>query len=85
MTATTAETLLEFIRTELLDDMDDIETDENLLADGMVDSLGMVRMMGFIEQSFGVIVPPEDMTIQNFRTVERVVAYLSERGAGESA
>lgn len=85
MTANAAETLLEFIRTELLDDMDDIEMDENLLADGMVDSLGMVRMMGFLEQTFNVSVPPEDMTIQNFRTVERVVAYLAERGAGESA
>lgn len=85
MTVNTAETLLEFIRTELLDDMDDIEMDENLLADGMVDSLGMVRMMGFIEQAFSVTVPPEDMTIQNFRTVERVVAYLAERGASESA
>lgn len=85
MTANTADTLLEFIRTELLDDMDDIETDENLMADGMVDSLGMMRMLDFIEQTFGISVPPEDMISQNFRTVERLVAYLAERGAGESA
>ncbi|MEM6640921.1 MAG: acyl carrier protein [Pseudomonadota bacterium] len=85
MTTAIATTLLDYIRTELLDDMDDVATDENLLADGMVDSLGMMRLMDFIEQTFGLAVPPEDLVSSNFRTVDRLVAYLSSRGAGESA
>lgn len=77
---TLEQTLLEFIRDELLDDADELTTDDNLLADGMVDSLGMLRMMDHIEQTFGVTVPPEDFTIEHFRSVERLVAYLGARG-----
>lgn len=85
MTDAIANTLLEYIGTELLDDVDDVAVDDKLLADGMVDSLGMLRLMAFIEENFGIAVPPEDVGIQNFSTVERVVAYLTARGAGESA
>ena len=81
---TLEDTLLEFIRTELLDDVDDLGVDDNLLADGMVDSLGMLRMMDHIEQTFGVTVPPEDFTIEHFRNVERLVAYLGGRGVKAS-
>ncbi|MFK7888464.1 MAG: acyl carrier protein [Gammaproteobacteria bacterium] len=76
--------LLNYIRDELLDDADDLTADDNLLADGMVDSLGMLRMMDHIEQTFGVTVPPEDFTITHFRSVEKLVAYLGNRGVTES-
>lgn len=78
-------TLLAYISSELLDETDGIADDDNLLADGMVDSLGMLRLMDYIEQTFGITVPPEDFTIEHFRTVERLVAYLTERGAQGSA
>ncbi|MFK8013841.1 MAG: acyl carrier protein [Gammaproteobacteria bacterium] len=78
MTAITL--LLDYIRDELLDDADDIAADDNLLADGMVDSLGMLRLMDFIEQTFGITVPPEDFTIENFRTIDMMIVYLRARG-----
>lgn len=77
MTATTL--LLDFLRDELLDDAD-VAADDNLLADGMVDSLGMLRLMDFIEQTFTLTVPPEDFTIENFRTIEILNEYLRARG-----
>jgi len=78
MTAITL--LLDYIRDELLDEADDIAADDNLLADGMVDSLGMLRLMDFIEQTFGITVPPEDFTIENFRTIDLMIVYLRARG-----
>ncbi len=78
MTATTL--LLDYIRDELLDDAEDIAADDNLLADGMVDSLGMLRLMDFIERTFALTVPPEDFTIENFRTIEILEKYLRARG-----
>ena len=50
--------LKDYISTELLDDAGQIDDDENLLADGMVDSLGMLRLVGFIEETYGIKVPP---------------------------
>lgn len=65
-----------YIGEELLEDETPIGDDENLLADGMVDSIGMLRLIGFIEASYGVRVPLEDITIENFRTIESLDGYL---------
>lgn len=70
------EVIREYISKELLEDDEPLGDDENLLADGMVDSLGMLRLVAFIEESHGIRVPPEDFTIENFRTIDALDDYL---------
>ena len=76
---TTSDALLHFVSTELLDQTELIESDDNLLSDGMVDSLGMLRLIAFIEAEFAIKVPPEDFTIENFRTITVICDYLNGR------
>ena len=71
-------TLTQFVTEELLGELEPVSPDENLLSDGMVDSLGMVRLLGFIEQTYGYAVPPQDLTIENFRTIAVLEAYLQD-------
>ena len=78
------ETLQHYIRHELLNGQHDLTTDDNLLTDGMVDSIGMVRLIGFIEENFGVEIPPEDFTIENFETIKIITSYLRERMDSET-
>ena len=73
--------LASFVVDELLEDFVEIGFDENLLADGMIDSLGMVRLVAFIEEKMAVAVPPEDFTIENFQTINRICEYLDTLGA----
>ena len=73
------EALRQYVSEELLEEEAPVEDDENLLADGMVDSLGMLRLVAFIEESYGVRVPPQDFTIENFRTIETLDTYLSRK------
>ena len=73
------EVLRQYISDELIDDEEPLEDDENLLADGMVDSLGMLRLVAFIEDSYEIRVPPEDFIIDNFRTVAVLDSYLSRK------
>ena len=75
----TKQALAQYITTELLDTPDEVGEDDNLLAGGMVDSLGMLRLMGFIEDEIGVQVPPEDFTIENFKTIGAMAQYLDGR------
>jgi len=72
----TRPTLAQFISTELLRIDEQVGFDENLLSEGMVDSLGMLRLIGFIQQTYGLQVPPEDFIIENFRTLEVLNDYL---------
>lgn len=68
--------LLEFVATDLLHgDAEDLTASTNLLALGVIDSLSIELMSGFIERSFGVELPhsaqPEDLT-----TVQAVAAMV---------
>lgn len=75
------ERLIRYISQELLGQRGDdagIAPDEDLLG-GRIDSLGIMSIVFFIEQELGVRVPPEDVTIENFQTVETIAAYLARR------
>lgn len=73
------ELITKFILEEILDDLETLGTSDDLLADGMVDSLGMVRLVAFLEDELAIVVPPEDFTIENFLTVNHISNYLTGR------
>ena len=75
-----AEDLVQFINDEIV-----VETvvgvDTDLLLTGAVDSLGVIRITHWMEEKTGAVVDPGDVTLENFQTVDRMVAYL-ERAHG---
>ncbi|TBN04421.1 acyl carrier protein [Hyunsoonleella flava] len=71
--------ILKYINEQLLFDNEmeeDLDSDTDLLGSGILDSLGMVQLIAFVEKEFMVKVPPEDMVIENFMNVDSVCAYL---------
>ena len=56
--------------------IDDIDLEEDLLGNGIVDSLGMMQLVVFLEKEFKVKVAPGDMTVENFNTVSSISEYL---------
>jgi acyl carrier protein len=75
--AAIASILARYIGDEILGDGSLVELDENLLADGLVDSLGMLRLVGFVEASYSVSIPPGQFTIENFRNLDVISRYVS--------
>lgn len=72
------EELRTFIQSDLLNLQEDdvLLDDQELLVDGMVDSLGMIRLLAFIKETYQYNVPPEDFLIENFSSLNAIVAYL---------
>lgn len=70
--------LKHFIATELMYGEDDsvLSSDEPLLGSGIVDSLGIMRLVSFIEEEFGVEVPEQDLVPEHFQTVNRLAAFV---------
>lgn len=68
----------DFILKELLngEQADELEFDTNLLVTGLVDSLGMIRLIAYLEEQLGVKIPPEDVTIDNFISIDVMANYL---------
>ena len=76
---TTKEALINYITGELLNGQNHLGDDDNLLTSGLIDSLGMMRLVAFIEETFQTAVPPQDVTIDNFRTVALIATYVETR------
>ncbi len=71
--------IIDYIKNEIADEpFDAIEEQEDLLGGGIIDSMGMIRLIAFLEKEFQINVPPEDMVLENFMTVERISIYLSK-------
>ena len=59
-----------------------VKTDDDLLADGTVDSMGVVQLLSFIEERFGYAVPVAEVTIENFGSIRSLASFLKSRVDG---
>lgn len=71
-----------FIAEELIGDPGiDIDVEANLISDGSLDSVGVMRLVGHLETTFGVAIPPTDLVPKHFRTIRLMADYLARKGA----
>ena len=54
-----------------------------LIDDGIVDSIGIFKLIEFLEQELGVALKPEDVVLENFETIEAIMQFISERTASQ--
>ncbi len=73
------EALTSFIQDEIVIDDVIVEAETDLLLTGAVDSLGVIRITHWMEETAGVAVDPGDVTLENFQTVTKMAAYLDAR------
>ncbi len=59
-----------------------VAADEDLLLSGLLDSLAVMSLVAEAERVAGVLIPPEDVTIENFTSVASLAAYLAGRAQG---
>lgn len=73
------ETIINFIIDEFHNSDPNLEIDssEDLLGAGLVESVGMMVMIQFLEKEYEIKVQPKDMTIENFISVDAMAAYIS--------
>ncbi len=74
----TQEILKRYISENLLNSRFEVAAEDDLLGNDWVDSMGIMRLIAFIEEKFEITVPLEDVTIENFRTVQTIDTYLNK-------
>ncbi len=75
----TQDILKQFISQELLNGRQQVEADDDLLGEEIIDSMGVMQLVAFVEEKFQCDVPQSDITIINFRTIKAIDAYLANR------
>ena len=56
-----------------------IDSAENLIANGKIDSLGILKLTGFIENSFNVQITDEDITKENFQSLNTIKWFIEKK------
>jgi acyl carrier protein len=57
----------------------EIDPQENLLSKGIVDSHGVMELVGFLEERYGITVGDEDLSPENFESVASIEAYVQRK------
>jgi acyl carrier protein len=55
--------------------------DTRLLEGGVIDSLGLIELMEFLQHSFGIDIADEDFSAENFDTVDTLAGLVERRRA----
>jgi 2-hydroxymuconate-semialdehyde hydrolase len=71
--------LIAYIMKEFVEDPDE-EIDETtpLISSGLIDSLSIVSLVAFIDKKFGVKIPDEKGTVENFETITKIIETINE-------
>ena len=82
------DTIKKFVIDEFLPDVSaaDLAVDYDLLADGVIDSLGLLKMIAWVEDHFQLAVHDTDLDPNNFRSIGAIDSFIedarSEKVAG---
>lgn len=73
-----ADEIRRFIQTEILNEPSlEIAADENLLLSETLNSLSVAILVAHLQDICDVRIPPEDVTLENFSTLESIESYVS--------
>ena len=67
-----SQTISDFLCEEVLQEDIELDFDDNLLTELDIDSLGMLRLVGFVESEYQIKIPPTFFTIEHFKSINTV-------------
>ena len=60
-------------------DAGSLSDDSSLIAEGVVDSTGMLEVIAFLEAEFGFAVADDETTPDNLESIGRIVAFVERK------
>lgn len=72
--------IMTFINSEILDgDFDDHLTDDtNLIDDGIIDSMGIMKLLTYLEDTFSIKIDGDDLVPENFESIDAICGLVSK-------
>lgn len=60
-------------------DPSQIADDTMLVTTGVIDSTGMLEMIAFLEETFGISIGDHEMTPENLESIDRMSAFIARK------
>ena len=73
----------QFILTEIAADLniERLENNEPLIESGIIDSLGVLKIMAFLEESFGLDLSSDQVKLENFKDIDTIRNLVERQNA----
>jgi len=55
-----------------------------LLEEKIIDSMGVIELVAFIEATYGVELMDDDLTVENFKDIDTIAKLISEKKRSQS-
>lgn len=76
----------EFIRTNFLyGRVRCIEDDDSLASNGIIDSIGVIQLVAFLEETYSIEVADEELTPEHLDSIRSIIAYLHRKRSSSEA
>ena len=75
----------EQIRTHILhtqlpgEDPEQLQVDDDLINSGILDSMGIMQLVGHLEKEYGISIQTEEIEQEQFASVTALVAFVREK------
>ncbi len=84
---TQSATLRDFICAEFAPDLKpgELPADLDLIDSGIIDSLGVLKLVAFLEGRFDIAIAPEELDADLYRTIDSIEALIAGKRIGSAA
>jgi acyl carrier protein len=73
------EKIMAYIFENLLNEETEITADTPLYTSGLVTSMGHLKLVNYLERTFNVSIPMNELSMDNFDTVNLITEFIQER------
>ena len=73
--------ITEFIKNQLVREktMKNIGRGDDLIESGIIDSLGILKLLEFLESKFSINIADEELIPENFESIESIESFISRK------
>jgi acyl carrier protein len=73
------EQIVRFIKDTFITDGRELAHDEPLFESGLIDSLGFIKLLEFIEKKFNISIAMSEVTMDKFETIDGIEKFIEEK------
>ncbi len=77
--AATKTKIREYILESTFDDVENITDDTLIFEKGVLDSMGLLFLIEFLKEEFGVTTNDDELVVENFESINNIVAFLESK------
>jgi acyl carrier protein len=59
------------------------DDDSSFIGEGLIDSMGVMELVSFVQSEFGLKVEPQELTPEHFDSVNKLAAYIGRKVGAE--